>query len=162
MTVKQKEKATEEEKTSTEAIPQNSIGCVDCCGPVTLYVTPILPLLLLLETMTETQGEWGRERRWELILIGAQDVEYEDLLGFRRRRTHSHRWALLAPNAMPTWCPFKAKQWRLCLIQWQNYPDQELSTATNTHDRLVATCCFLTMLHMQEICKQTSDKQNSS
>lgn len=61
MTVKQKEKATEEEKeeekTSAEAIPQNSIGCVDCCGPVTLYVTPILPLLLLLETMTETQGE---------------------------------------------------------------------------------------------------------
>lgn len=64
MTVKQKEKATEEEKeeekTSSEAIPQNSIGWVDRCGPVTLYVTPILPLLLLLESMTETRGEWGR------------------------------------------------------------------------------------------------------
>ncbi len=94
MTVKQKEKATEEEKMSAEAIPQNSIGWVDRCGPVTLYVTPIppppLPLLLLLETMTETRGSEGR---CELILIGAQDVEYEDLLlGFsegRRRRTHT-------------------------------------------------------------------------
>ncbi len=90
MTVKQKEKATEEEKMSAEAIPQNSIGWVDRCGPVTLYVTPIRPLLLLLETMTETRGS---EERCVLILIGAQDVEYEDLLlGFsegRRRRTHT-------------------------------------------------------------------------
>lgn len=63
MTVKQKGKATEEEKEekklSTEAIPQNSIGWVDRYGPVTLYVTPILPLLLLLETMTETRGSEG-------------------------------------------------------------------------------------------------------
>lgn len=39
---KRKRRVKEEKKTSTEAVPLNSIGCMSCCGPVTRRA-PALP-----------------------------------------------------------------------------------------------------------------------
>lgn len=44
-TTEKKKKRVKEEKTSTEAIPLNSIGCMSCCGPVTRQAPALPPSL---------------------------------------------------------------------------------------------------------------------